>query len=145
VAGAAGNPKAASNWVMGELLRTMKEQEIEAHQLPLAPESLAGLIVLVDKGTISSSVAKDVFAKMYASGRSADDIVAAEGLAQNSDEGALLAIVKDVLAQNPDAIAQIRAGRNNAFGFLVGQAMKASRGKGNPKLFNELLKRELDA
>jgi aspartyl-tRNA(Asn)/glutamyl-tRNA(Gln) amidotransferase subunit B len=88
-------------------------------------------------------VAKGVFARMYESGRSAEEIVQAEGLAQTSDEDALLAIVRDVLAGNADAIAQVRAGKNNAFGFLVGQAMKASRGKGNPKVINELLRREL--
>jgi aspartyl-tRNA(Asn)/glutamyl-tRNA(Gln) amidotransferase subunit B len=142
-AAASGNAKAASNWVMGELLRTMKERDVDAARVPLTPDALAGLIRLVDKGTISSTVAKDVFAKMYESGRSADAIVEADGLAQTSDEGALLAIVQAVLAQNPDAIGQVRAGRNNAFGFLVGQAMKASRGKGNPKVINELLRREL--
>ena len=143
VARASGNAKAASNWVMGELLRTMKERDVDVAGVPLTPDALAGLIQLVDQGTISSSVAKDVFAKMYESGRSAAAIVQADGLAQTSDEGALLAIVQDVLAQNPDAIAQVRAGRNNAFGFLVGQAMKASKGKGNPKVINELLKRAL--
>ena len=143
VASASGNPKAASNWVMGELLKTMKDRDLEVSQVPLTPQALAGLVAVVDKGTISSSVAKDVFAKMFESGRSADEIVQAEGLAQTSDAGALLAIVRDVLAQNADAIAQVRAGRNNALGFLVGQAMKASKGKGNPKVINELLRREL--
>ena len=143
VAAASGNPKAASNWVMGELLRTMKERDLEVDQVPLSPQALAGLVGLVDKGTISSSVAKDVFGKMLDSGRSAEEIVQAEGLAQTSDEGALLAIVKDVLAQNADAIAQVRAGRNNAFGFLVGQAMKASKGKANPQQVGELLRKKL--
>jgi aspartyl-tRNA(Asn)/glutamyl-tRNA(Gln) amidotransferase subunit B len=145
VAAASGHPKAASNWVMGELLRTMKERALDVAQVPLTPPALAGLVTLAEKGTISSSVAKEVFAKMCESGRSAEEIVQAEGLAQTSDEGALLAIVRDVLAQNADAIAQVRAGRNNAFGFLVGQAMKASKGKGNPKVINELLRKELDA
>ena len=143
VARASGNAKAASNWVMGELLRTMKERDVDVAGVPLTPEALAGLIQLVDKGTISSSVAKDVFAKMYESGRSAEAVVQDEGLAQTSDEDALLAIVQDIIVQNPDAIAQVRAGRNNAFGFLVGQAMKASKGKGNPKVINELLKKAL--
>jgi aspartyl-tRNA(Asn)/glutamyl-tRNA(Gln) amidotransferase subunit B len=142
-ASASGNPKAASNWIMGELLRTMKERDIDVAQVPLTPDALAGLVRLVDNGTISSSVAKDVFARMWETARSADEIVRTEGLAQTSDEGALLAIVKEVLANNPDAIAQVRAGRNNAFGFLVGQAMKASKGKGNPKVINELLRKEL--
>ena len=145
VASTAGNPKAASNWVMGELLRTLKERDVDVAQVPVSPGALAGLIALVDKGTISSSVAKDVFAKMYDSGRSADEIVAAEGLAQTSDQDALLRIVRDVLAKNGDAVAQVRAGKNNAFGFLVGQAMKASKGTGNPRIINDLLKRELES
>ncbi len=143
VAAASGNPKAASNWVMGELLRTMKERGTDIEQVPLTPAALAGLIALVDTGTISSSIAKDVFTKMYDSGRPADAIVSAEGLAQNSDEGALLAIVRDVIARNADAAAQYRAGKNQTFGFLVGQVMKGSGGKANPKLANELLRREL--
>jgi len=143
VAAASGNAKAASNWVMGELLRTMKERGVDIAQVPLRPDALAGLIALVDKGTISNAIAKDVFAKMYDGGRSADEIVAAEGLAQNSDEGALLAIVRDVIARNADAAAQYRAGQQKTFGFLVGQVMKGSGGKANPKLANELLKREL--
>jgi aspartyl-tRNA(Asn)/glutamyl-tRNA(Gln) amidotransferase subunit B len=143
VAAASGNAKAASNWVMGELLRTMKERGSAIEQVPLTPAALAGLIALVDKGTISSSIAKDVFAKAYDTGRSAEDIVAAEGLAQNSDEGALRAIVRGVIAANPAIVAEYRAGKTKAFGFLVGQIMKGSGGKANPKLANELLKREL--
>jgi aspartyl-tRNA(Asn)/glutamyl-tRNA(Gln) amidotransferase subunit B len=143
VAAASTNPKAASNWVMGELLRTMKERDVEVEQVPVRPAALAALIALIDKGTLSTSVAKDVFAKMYESGRAAEEIVAAEGLAQTSDEGTLLAVVREVLAQNPDAVAQVRAGKNNALGFLVGAAMKASKGKGNPKVINDLLRREL--
>ena len=143
VAATSRNPKAASNWVMGELLRTMKERGVTIEQVPLSPAALAGLIGLVEKGTISSSIAKDVFAKIYDTGRSADEIVAAEGLAQNSDEGALLAIVREVIARNAEAAAQFRAGRSQTFGFLVGQVMKGSGGKANPKLANELLRREL--
>jgi len=143
VAAASGNAKAASNWVMGELLRTMKERATAIEQVPLTPAALAGLITLVEKGTISSSIAKEVFAKMYDTGRSADEIVAAEGLAQNSDEGALLAIVRDVIAANTATVDEYRAGKTKGFGFLVGQIMKGSGGKANPKLANELLKREL--
>jgi aspartyl-tRNA(Asn)/glutamyl-tRNA(Gln) amidotransferase subunit B len=143
VAAAAGNAKAASNWVMGELLRTMKERGHNALDTPLEPVRLAGLVRLVDNGTISSSIGKDVFGKMYESGRSADEIVAAEGLAQVGDESALLEIIRGVIAANADAVAQYRAGKMQTFGFLVGQVMKASKGKANPKLANELLKREL--
>jgi aspartyl-tRNA(Asn)/glutamyl-tRNA(Gln) amidotransferase subunit B len=145
VASAAGNPKAASNWVMGEVLRTVNERGTAASDVPLAPVALAGLISLVDKGTISNAIAKDVFAKMYESGRAAADIVAAEGLAQNSDESAVLEVVRGVLAANADAVAQYRAGKQQTFGFLVGQVMKGIGGKANPKLANTLLRRELDA
>ena len=144
VAAVAGHPKAASNWVMGELLRTINDRGLNIAEIPLTPGALAGLIAIVDKGTISSSIAKDVFGKMLASGRSADEIVAAEGLAQIGDESALLSIVQDVIGRNPDAVAQYRAGKNQTFGFMVGQVMKASGGKANPKLANQLLKRELD-
>jgi aspartyl-tRNA(Asn)/glutamyl-tRNA(Gln) amidotransferase subunit B len=137
------NPKAASNWIMGELLRTMKERGQEIDEVPLRPEALAGLVALVEKGAISNSVGKDVFAKMYDSGRSADDIVAAEGLAQIGDEGQLLAIVRDVVGRHADAVTQYRAGKQQTFGFLVGQVMKGSQGKANPKLASDLLKREL--
>ena len=143
VAAAAGNAKAASNWVMGELLRTMKERGHDALDTPLEAVRLAGLVRLVDDGTISSSIGKDVFGKMYESGRSADEIVAAEGLAQVGDESALLEIIRGVMAANADAVAQYRAGKMQTFGFLVGQVMKASKGKANPKLANELLKKEL--
>jgi aspartyl-tRNA(Asn)/glutamyl-tRNA(Gln) amidotransferase subunit B len=144
VARSAGNPKAASNWVMGELLRTMNERGTAIASVPLTTEALGGLIRLIEKGTISSSIAKDVFAKMYDSGRSADDIVAAEGLAQIGDESALLAIVGEVIAKNADAVGQYRAGKMQTLGFLVGQVMKGSKGKANPKLVNDLLKRELE-
>jgi aspartyl-tRNA(Asn)/glutamyl-tRNA(Gln) amidotransferase subunit B len=110
----------------------------------MTPAALAGLIALIEKGTISSSIAKDVFAKMFDSGRSADEIVAAEGLAQIGDEAALLSIVRTVIGAHTEAVAQYRAGKNQTFGFLVGQVMKGSGGKANPKLANQLLKRELE-
>jgi aspartyl-tRNA(Asn)/glutamyl-tRNA(Gln) amidotransferase subunit B len=143
VARSSGQPKAASNWVMGELLRTLHERGAAIAAVPLPPSALAGLITLVGNGTISSTVAKDVFATMYDTGRSAEAIVAAEGLAQNSDEAALLAIVRDVLAAHPDAVAQLRAGKQATFGFLVGQTMKRSGGRANPAVVNALLKREV--
>ena len=131
---------------MGELLRTLNERgHGDRRRCRCTPQALAGLIALVDKGTISSSIAKDVFAKMYDSGRSADEIVAAEGLAQIGDESALLGDRprRDRPAM-PTPVAQYRAGKQQTFGFLVGQVMKGSGGKANPKLVNELLKRELD-
>jgi aspartyl-tRNA(Asn)/glutamyl-tRNA(Gln) amidotransferase subunit B len=140
----AGNAKAVSNWVMGELLRTLRERSTPIEAVPLAPRALAGLVRLVDQGTISSSIAKDVFARMYDSGRSADEVVATEGLAQIGDETALTGIVRDVIAAHADAVAQYRAGKRATFGFLVGQVMKRSGGKANPQLAHQILKRELD-
>jgi aspartyl-tRNA(Asn)/glutamyl-tRNA(Gln) amidotransferase subunit B len=136
--------KSASNWVMGELLRTLKERGASIDDTPLAPAALAGLIALVDNATISSTTGKAVFATMYDSGRSADEIVSSQGLAQNSDETALLAAVHAVMAANAEAVGQVRAGKQQTFGFLVGQVMKQSGGKANPKVVTQILKREIE-
>jgi aspartyl-tRNA(Asn)/glutamyl-tRNA(Gln) amidotransferase subunit B len=135
-----GNPKAASNWVMGEVLRTMKERAIEIEAVPITPQALAGLIAIVEKGTISSTVAKDVFGKMYDTGRDAADIVAAEGLAQISDASSLEPIVRKVIDTHADIVAEIRAGKDRKFQFLVGQVMKETKGKGDPKIVTDLMK-----
>ena len=145
VAAASGNAKAASNWIMGELLRTMKERDVTVGRLGLDAAALAGLIGLIDTGTISSSIAKDVLGRMYGTGRSAADIVAAEGLAQIGDENELAAIVRDVLSRNADAVTQYRAGKRQTFGFLVGQVMKGSGGKANPKVASQLMKKALES
>ena len=136
-------PKIAGNWIMGEVARALKESGRDLADPPLSPERLAGLIALVERGTISGAIAKDVFEKMVGSGRSADEIVAAEGLTQIDDESQIAALVQSVLAANPDAVAQYRGGRAATFGFLVGQVMKAAGGKANPKRVNELLRRAL--
>jgi len=143
-AAAAGNPKSASNWIMGELTRKMNELGVGAERAPLTPGALAGLIALVDSGTISGPIAKDVFEKMCAGGRQAQEIVETEGLARIDDEAALDAAVRDVLAKHEGAAAQYRAGKHQTFGFLVGQVIKATRGKANPDVVNRLMKRALD-
>jgi aspartyl-tRNA(Asn)/glutamyl-tRNA(Gln) amidotransferase subunit B len=143
-AAAAGNAKAASNWIMGELTRKMNELGVGIESVPLTPEALAGLIRLVDSGRITGPIAKDVFEKMFASGRSADTIVADEGLASIDDEAAVEQAVREVLAGHEAAVAQYRAGKQQTFGFLVGQVMKATKGKARPALVNTLLKRMLD-
>ena len=143
-AAAAGNPKAASNWIMGELTRKMNEVGVDVGAVPLTPGALAGLIRLIDSGTISGPIAKDVFEKMWATGRPADVIVSAEGLARIDDESALEAAVRDVMAAHASAVTQYRAGKQQTFGFLVGQVMKATKGKANPALVNSLMKRLLD-
>jgi len=138
-------PKAASNWIMGELARKLKEQNQDLGSSPLGPERLAGLIALVDRGAISGSMAKDVFEKMFGTNQSADAIVVAEGLAQIDDESQIVGLIADVLARNADAVTQYRAGKASTFGFLVGQVMKAAGGKANPRRVNEMLKRALEA
>jgi aspartyl-tRNA(Asn)/glutamyl-tRNA(Gln) amidotransferase subunit B len=140
----AGNPKAASNWVMGEVLRNMKERAIDIGAVPIAPAALAGLIAIVEKGTISSTVAKEVFAKMYETGRAAADIVAADGLAQISDTSSLEPIVRRIVGAHPEILEEIRAGKDRKFQFLVGQVMKETKGKGDPKIVSELLRAAIE-
>ncbi len=142
--GAGASPKGAGNWIQGELRRKLKEIGADdMSAVPFPPDALADLVGLTDRGAISSSVAKDVFEKMWSTGQRAQAIVDAEGLAQIEDEAALAAIVADVIARNPEPAAQFRAGKSNALGFMVGQVMKASGGKANPKVVNELLKKAL--
>ena len=140
-AGAAA--KTASNWIMGDVARTLKERHVDIASSPIAPEQLARLLAFVEKGALSGSMAKGVFERIVATGRSADDIVAAEGLTQIDDDAALIAMIDDVLAKNADAVAQVRAGKSTTVGFLVGQVMKAAAGKANPKRVNELIKERL--
>ena len=142
---AAGAPaKPASNWIMGEVARTLHTAGATIGQSRVTPQALAGLIALIDQGTVSSTIAKDVFEKMWSSGRQASAIVEAEGLAQINDTGALAAAVADVIAAQPDTVAQYRAGQTKVLGFLVGQVMKATGGKASPKVVNELLRQALD-
>jgi len=143
-AAAAGNAKAASNWIMGELLRVLHAADTDIAALAtVTPASLGALIRLVDAGTINGPTAKSVFETMVASGRAPEEIVKSEGLAQVSDESAVLAIVREVIARETDAVAQYRKGKQAAIGFLTGQVMKAAKGKANPKLAGSLLAREL--
>ena len=141
-AGAA--PKAASNWLMGELARVLNESGRAIGESPVSPEQLAGLISLIDRGTISSAIAKEVFEKMVASGRNADTIVAAEGLTQIDDQSRIAGFIASVMAHHAGAVVEYRAGKTATFGFLVGQVMKAAAGRANPKRVNELLRRALD-
>jgi aspartyl-tRNA(Asn)/glutamyl-tRNA(Gln) amidotransferase subunit B len=143
---AAGAPaKAAANWIQGEIRRRLKElgaDDIRA--VPVPPDRLAELVKLADHGIVSSTVAKEVFDRMWSTGRPAGEIIEREGLAQMGDESALSAMVDAVVAAQPEAIEQYRAGRRNVLGFLVGQVMKASQGKANPKVVNDLLLKVLE-
>jgi aspartyl-tRNA(Asn)/glutamyl-tRNA(Gln) amidotransferase subunit B len=141
---AAGAPaKLASNWIMGELARVLKDLGADVSSSRIQAPQLAQLLVLIDRGTISGSIAKAVLEKMFASGRTAPDIVAADGLTQIDDAPAIVALIDAVLAKHPDAVEQFRGGKATTFGFLVGQVMKAAKGKANPARVNELLKRAL--
>jgi aspartyl-tRNA(Asn)/glutamyl-tRNA(Gln) amidotransferase subunit B len=137
-------PKALANWIMGEVSRALKETGRDIEQSPVSPAALAALLALVERGAISGAMAKGVFEKMLASGRSAEEIVRTEGLAQIDDESHLVGLIADVLARQADAVAQYRGGKAATFGFLVGQVMQAAGGKANPKRDNELLRRTLD-
>jgi aspartyl-tRNA(Asn)/glutamyl-tRNA(Gln) amidotransferase subunit B len=128
---------------MGALTAKMNELGIAIADVPLTPEALAGLIRLIDAGTISGPVAKDVFEKMYSSGRAASAIVEQEGLARIDDEAAIAEAVRTVIDANPRAAADFRAGKQQTIGFLVGQVMKATKGKANPALVNDLLRKLL--
>jgi aspartyl-tRNA(Asn)/glutamyl-tRNA(Gln) amidotransferase subunit B len=136
-------PKAVSNWVMGELLRELNNSGMPVGASPLSPERLVSLLRLVDGGTISLKVAREIFAEVYASGKTPEQIVREKGLTQLSDEGALETMIADVVANNPTQVGQYRSGKAQVLGFLVGQVMKASGGKANPGKVNELLKRKL--
>ncbi len=138
---AGASAKGASNWVQGEIRRRLKDLGADDMAVvQVAPDALAELVVLTEQGVISSTVAKDVFEKMWGTGRHAKAIVDAEGLGQIGDTSALEGLVAAAVEQNPDAVAQYRAGRTNLLGFLVGQVMKASQGKANPKIVSDLLK-----
>ena len=137
-------PKPPATWIMGEVSRKIKELGVGIGALSVSSASLAGLIRLVDAGTISSSAAKTVFARMCDTGESAEAVVQSEGLAQIDDAEALATIVTVVIEANPHAVASYRDGKASTLGFLVGQVMRETRGKANPRMVNELVKRALD-
>ena len=142
-AAAAPDKKGASNWVMVELQGLLNETDTGISMSPVTAENLAGLLNLVDKGTISGKMAKDVFKEMYATGGPAANIVEERGLSQISDRDALAEIVDRVIADNPEPVARYRSGNKKALGFLIGQVMQATRGKANPQMLNELFREKL--
>jgi len=141
---ASGQPKLASNWIMGELSRRLNQQEIGIEQAPVSAEVLGKLIQRISDGTVSNNAARQVFESLWTGdGSEVDAVIEAKGLKQMNDAGALEKILDDIIAANVDNVAQIRAGKEKAFNALVGQAMKASKGKANPQQVNELLRRKL--
>jgi aspartyl-tRNA(Asn)/glutamyl-tRNA(Gln) amidotransferase subunit B len=136
-------PKTAANWMMGELMRLLNAEGREIESCPIKPERLAGMIKMIQGGVISTKIAKTVFEEMYKSGKDAETVVKDQGLVQVSDTGAIEKIIDEVIKANPSQYADYKAGKEKLFGFFVGQVMKASKGKANPELVNELLKKKL--
>lgn len=141
--GDAKKAKVVSNYVMGEILRIAKERSESLDQIKITPQLLAELLQMIDKGTINGKVAKEVLDEMASSGEKAGAIVEKKGLSQISDQETIRATIREVLAANAEQTAQYRSGKEKVFGFLVGQVMKATRGKANPAVANQLLKEEL--
>lgn len=139
-----GNSKAVSNWIMGDLMRVLREKGMEASDIPFSAEDLAELVNLIDKGTISGTIAKKIFEKMFEQKKTPMEIVKEQGLEVVSDEGELTDIVRKILGANLQSVSDYKSGKEKAFGFLVGQAMKETKGKANPQIINKLLKDELD-
>ena len=137
------NAKAVSNWIMTDIIRIAKENSFEYNELPFTADQFASLIMLIDKGTISGSIAKKVFEEMVETGKEPEKIVEEKGLVQISDEGAIKEVVDRLIAANPGSIADYKAGKDRALGFLVGQCMKEMKGKGNPQILNKLILDEL--
>jgi len=136
-------PKTISNFIMGELLRELNQAGTAVEFSPVSPDRLVKLLQLIHDGTISLKAAKDIFPELYAGEKSAAQLVEEKGLQQVSDEGVLEKLVQEVLEKNPGQVEQYRDGKETVLGFFVGQVMKVSGGKANPKKVNELLKRGL--
>ncbi len=141
-----GQPKTAANWIMGDLLRFYKDSNVDIKDLsnsPVTPKMLAGMISLVEKGTISGKIAKTVMEEMYTSGKDAQRIIEEKGLVQISNTDEIEKIVNKVIDENPKPVEQYRLGKTGNFGFFVGQVMKATGGRANPQTVNEILKKRL--
>jgi aspartyl-tRNA(Asn)/glutamyl-tRNA(Gln) amidotransferase subunit B len=143
VRGLGGNPKLAANWVMGELSGALNRDGLDVSQSRIDAAGLAGLLARIADDTISGKIAKEVFEAMWTEGRAADEIIEAKGLKQITDTSAIERAIDEVMAKNPQQLADYRAGKDKLFGFFVGQVMKATQGKANPAQLNELLKRKL--
>jgi aspartyl/glutamyl-tRNA(Asn/Gln) amidotransferase, B subunit len=138
------DPKSASNWVMGEMMRLMNDRNMGIEDIKIKPADLAELLSMIGKGTISGTIAKKVFAEMFDTGKKPKAIVQEKGLVQNSNLDEIRGIVLKVLSENEQSVIDYKSGKTRAFGFLVGQIMKASKGKANPAIVNGILKEELD-
>ena len=137
--------KAASNWIMGDLLRDLKEFNQTIEDSPVKPKAIADLIQLIESGEISGKMGKDVFEVMFREKKSPQDVIAEKGLKQITDSGTIEKIIREIIAANQKTYEQYRSGKKAALGFFVGQVMKATQGQANPQLVNDLLRKILDA
>ena len=137
------NPKAVNNWIISDISRILNETEMDPMEIPFDSKQLAKLVMLIDKGTISSSIAKKVLVEMFEHPRDPEDIIDEKGWVQISDEGAIKEVVIKVLENNQQSVADYKAGKQKALGYLVGQAMKETRGKANPQMLNKMFLEEL--
>ncbi|HEY5674636.1 MAG TPA: Asp-tRNA(Asn)/Glu-tRNA(Gln) amidotransferase subunit GatB [Malonomonas sp.] len=138
-----GNAKLCSNWVMGEVLRSVKEKGIAIADCPVSPQLLAGILQRIDDNTISGKIAKTVFEEIWQSGKTADQVIEAKGLKQVTDTGAIEAIVDAVIAANLGQFEELKGGKDKLIGFFVGQVMQRSKGKANPAMVNQLLQKKI--
>ena len=138
-----GNRKAVNNWIISDISRILNEKELEPDQIPFKAEHLGHLVELIDKGTISSSIGKKVIEELFENPAEPEEIIKEKGWIQISDEGAIKEVVIKVLEENPNSVSDYKAGKDRALGFLVGQAMKLTKGKANPQMLNKMLKDEL--
>ena len=132
------NAKAVANWLLSDVSRILNEKELEPENIPFTAEQLAQMIELIEKGTISSSIGKKILEELFINPRSPKTIIEEKGWVQISDEKAIQEIVEKVLQDNPQSVADYKAGKDRALGFLVGQAMKATKGKANPQMLNQM-------
>ncbi len=136
-------PKTVSNWLIGEFLRLLNAEGIEIKESKVTSRHLAGMLKLIKDGTISGKIAKTVFEEIFKTGKTAEIVVKEKGLVQITDEDAINDVVDKVISENPGAVEDLKAGKNKAIGFLVGQVMKETRGRANPQLVNEILRKRL--
>jgi aspartyl-tRNA(Asn)/glutamyl-tRNA(Gln) amidotransferase subunit B len=138
-----GDPKSAGNWIKGDLARLLNEENRQIDECPVTPKHLVDMLALIDKGTISGKIAKTVFEEMHKTGNDAETIVKDKGLVQVSDQSEIEKIVDDILAASPGEVERFKGGEAKLMGFFVGQVMKQTKGKANPKIVNELLRNKL--
>jgi aspartyl-tRNA(Asn)/glutamyl-tRNA(Gln) amidotransferase subunit B len=138
------SPKLSTNWIMGELSALLNNENLNIKDSKVSSDKLGQLILRIEDGTISGKIAKDIFEKMWISGKEVDEIIKDEGLEQVTDDKQIEAMIDEVIKSNPEQLEQYRSGKDRLFGFFVGQVMQASQGKANPKQVNDILKSKLE-